>query len=332
MKNLYRIEFVKVGQDSFIDFLKAYSIFCVVVSHCLPIVYWDKVLFHFWGDMQVPMFLLIQTFHAYKKGTQPRIKYKKVFTRIVAPFLAVQLILIGIFGFVFDQNFHELMCSALSFQLKGPGSYYVLIYLQFVFLLAFLYPIVEKMSEQNFLFLMLALSIGAEVLFSVIQLPDSIYRLLFVRYLFLVYLGLIWVRRGVEINLVTIGLSLFSIAATLFFVRTNLDLEPIFFNTGWKFHRWICYFNVAWLLPFVLYKIYLMISKVSWLNSCVMEIGKCSYEIFLVQMLVFGVFYQIQNQLIESAYYNLPLMMIATTSISILGEIVFKRIILDRIA
>lgn len=69
------------------------------------------------------------------------------------------------------------MCSALSFQLKDPGSYYVLIYLQFVFLLALLYPIVEKMSEQNFLFLMLALSIGAEVLFSVIQLPDSIYRL-----------------------------------------------------------------------------------------------------------------------------------------------------------
>ncbi len=331
MKNLYRIEFVKVGQDSFIDFLKAYSIFFVVVSHCLPIVYWEKILFHFWGDMQVPMFLLIQTFHAYKKGTQPRIKYQKVFIRIIAPFLAVQLILIGIFGFVFDQNFHDLICSALFFQLKGPGSYYVLIYLQFVFLLALLYPIVEKMSERTFLFLMLALSIGVEILFSLIQLPDSIYRLLFVRYLFLVYLGLVWVRRGIEINYVTIGLSLLSIAATLFFVRTNYDLEPIFFNTGWKFHRWICYFNVTWLLPFVLYEIYQLISKMNWLRSCIMEIGRCSYEIFLVQMLVFGVFYQIQHQICESTYYKLPIVMIATISISILGGILFKRLLLDRI-
>lgn len=331
MTNIGRIEFNKEGHDGFIDFLKAYSIFFVVVSHCLPRVYWDKILFEVWGDMQVPMFLLVQTFHAYKKGKQPHLNLPKMASRIIIPFVFIQLMIIGILWLCFSENLPDLAIHALCFDGKGPGSYYILVYIQFAVLLPLLFPLVEKWPDKAFLSLILALSIGLEILFSLIDLPDSVYRLLCVRYLFLVYLGLVWVRQGIRINVLTISLSLISIAVILFFLKTDYDLEPWLYQTEWKFHRWICYFNVTWLLPFLLHRIYKWIQKNKWLNNIVSEIGKCSYEIFLVQMLVFAIFYQIQPSVTKMALYNTGVMMLATTGLSIVGGIFFKRLVLDKV-
>ena len=66
-----KIVFNKAGYDPFIDYLKAYSIFCVVFAHCLPIELYNYTLFYVWGSMQVPMFILIQAFHALKKNEKP---------------------------------------------------------------------------------------------------------------------------------------------------------------------------------------------------------------------------------------------------------------------
>lgn len=65
----------KDGYEPFIDFLKAYAILCVVVGHALPVALYDYTLFYIWGGMQVPMFVLVQTFHVYKKDVRPRFDF-----------------------------------------------------------------------------------------------------------------------------------------------------------------------------------------------------------------------------------------------------------------
>ena len=95
MKMTQAISFNKTGYDPFIDFLKAYAIIFVVVAHCLPVSLYNVLLFRIWGDMQVPMFILIQTFHAYKKGTAPLIKWNSMLKRIVIPFAVVQIIILS---------------------------------------------------------------------------------------------------------------------------------------------------------------------------------------------------------------------------------------------
>ena len=90
MKKVKNLSFNTKEYEPFIDFLKAYSIFCVVLAHCLPIVLYDYTLFRIWGDMQVPMFVLIQTFHAYKQGVCPSINIRKIHKRIIAPYIIIQ--------------------------------------------------------------------------------------------------------------------------------------------------------------------------------------------------------------------------------------------------
>ncbi len=89
------ISFNKTGYDPFIDFLKAYSIICVVIAHILPAEFYKYILFQVWGDMQVPMFVLIQVFHAYKKGLKPQLNWSILFKRICFPFAAIQAFIIG---------------------------------------------------------------------------------------------------------------------------------------------------------------------------------------------------------------------------------------------
>ena len=84
------ITFNRTGYDPFIDFIKAYAIICVLIGHTLPV---DYMGYGLWAGMQVPLFILIQTFHFYKKRDSS-FSIKKIIQRILLPF-----VLIGILEF-----------------------------------------------------------------------------------------------------------------------------------------------------------------------------------------------------------------------------------------
>lgn len=277
------LAFNKTGYDPFIDFLKAYSIICVVIAHILPADFYKFLLFQVWGDMQVPMFVLIQVFHAYKKEIKPKLNWSSLLKRIILPFVAIQAIII-VFKVLTGGGI--LLTSFFVSGGYGPGSYYIWIYLQIAFLLVILWPWLRRLSLNQAVVCFLIISVGFEVLFSVIDCPDWLSRLLCVRYLFLIPLGEVWIEKGIELNLKTFVLSVLSIVAVLFFVFTNYDLEPIFFNTGWKTHRWICYFYLPFLLTYGLYLIWNKMKKNKVIEKAIKWTAARSYEIFLSQMVV----------------------------------------------
>lgn len=276
------LTFNKSGYDPFIDFLKAYSIICVVIAHILPPELYKCILFQVWGDMQVPMFVLIQVFHAYKKGHKPRLNWANLLKRILIPFVAVQTI---IAGFVFITG-GDLWPSFFVSGGYGPGSYYIWVYLQIAFLLVLIWPWFKTLSLNLVFIAFLIISIVFEVLFSVFDCSDKLYRLLCARYLFLIPLGLMWIEKGVLLNRKTVLLSILSILVVLFFVFTDYDLEPFFFNTGWKTHRWICYFYLPILLTYGLYFVWDKIIQLQIIDKAIKWIAVRSYEIFLSQMAV----------------------------------------------
>ena len=281
------LTFNKTGYDPFIDFLKAYSIICVVIAHILPAEFYKYILFQVWGDMQVPMFVLIQVFHAYKKGLKPKLNWSSILKRIILPFIAIQAVIIGFKALV---GGGILWTSFITSGGYGPGSYYIWIYLQIAFLLVLLWPWLRRLSLNQALFCFLIISVGFEFICSVIDCPDWLYRLLCVRYLFLIPLGMIWIEKGVELNWKTLVLSLLSIVAVLFFVFTRYDLEPFFYNTGWKTHRWICYFYLPLLLTYCLYLVWGKFKELTWTENAIKWTAARSYEIFLAQMAVFACF------------------------------------------
>lgn len=280
-----KITFNRTGYDSFIDFIKAYAIICVLIGHTIPFTnYWGYGL---WAGMQVPLFVLVQSFHGFKKEALD-INCKKIFLRVILPYIVVQS-----FAFIF------LLCKDSSGLYSfignggaGPGSYYPWIYIQ----IALLLPLVKKWIDKNkehqtkILISFLVICEAFEILFSLIDLHDGIYRLLAVRYIFLLYLGWIWVKEGIVISKLTTLLSVISFFAIIYFEYFSVDDEIIFYNTAWKYHRWPCYFFVANWGGYLLRLMFEFLKNSPFAMKIIKLLAKCSYEIFLIQMLVIYVY------------------------------------------
>lgn len=324
------ITFNKEGYDPFIDFLKGWAIICVVITHAITPTIHDASLFLLWGDWAVPLFLLIQVFHTYKKG-QPslRLSWAKMIRRIFVPFAAITFVM-----FVVECLLSHDLRAILDILEKmiyaggiGPGSYYPWIYLQFFILLPILYKTLNSSILNGGGYLMIAILL--ELICSVINMPHWIYRLLFFRYFFLIYLGYRWVINGIVINWKTVVLSIISIVAILFFNFSDYDLSPIFFSSGRIFH-WICYFYPATVLVYLIKKLYDILPEkvVKFTNKC----GRYSYEIFLWQMFVFSFVVTVINKVEEllgmpDIYHLLSLFnLLASIAISVCIPLIYLNI------
>lgn len=135
----------KEGYDPFIDYLKGVSILFVILAHCLPLQ--EYMLFSLWGAQAVPLFLLVQVFHSYKKGVgciSVSYDLKKLFHRIFKPFLLLVVIQLLLLIFIQQKNPIVTIKNAILSGGIGPGSYYVWIYVQFFFLL----PIIGIVNQR----------------------------------------------------------------------------------------------------------------------------------------------------------------------------------------
>lgn len=277
-----QISFNTNGYDGFIDFIKAYAIVCVLIAHCFP--WYNRIAGCLWMDMQVPLFVLVQAFHAYKKNN-PRFDFFKCFKRVILPFIGLQLCILAYAtfggldsGIVLQRFIYGGGC--------GPGSYYPWIYLQIGFLLPLVYTLFKKHNNRTTIIAFLVICEFFEVLFSLIDLPEWLYRLLAVRYLFLIYLGWIWVKRGVIVDRKSIILSIASALTIIYFEYFSINDEPWFFSTTWKYHRWPCYYFVANGFIVLLHFMWNKIRSNIFMLRAIKLLASASYEIFLIQMVM----------------------------------------------
>ena len=126
-------------------------------------------------------------------------------------------------------------------------------------------------------------------------------------------------------NIKTIRLSLLSIFAVLFFMFNKKNLEPFFFQTGWATHRWICYYYLPTLLTYALWLVYNGLNKSEKTSSIIRTIAQCSYEIYLVQMLVFVSISASMLSFISSTVVRLTIWISLTYILSIVGGIIMNR-------
>lgn len=206
----------------------------------------------------------------------------------------------------------------------GPGSYYVWVYLQFFILLPVFMFVINRIRQKYLLALFLTISILIEVICSYSNIPSWLYRLLFIRYFFLIYLGYKWViDDGIKINKRTILLSVISVSFIIIFQYTDLNMEPIFYNNDWNLCHWVSYFYVAYLFVYILRICYKRLRIKS--KTFVCKMGKYSYEIYLVQMFVFT-FYPSNTieMFIGSVYLATIIRIFATTFLSIIPVLVYK--------
>lgn len=199
LNKLPDIQLAKDGYDPFIDFMKGFCILSVVLVHAIP---------HIPGGVYtigqcVPLFLLIQVYHYYKNGMENAKPFniQKVWKRILRPFFGVQLFIISVYAITHyhSETFQEMAVKVLSKGGYGAGSYYPWIYIQFAILLSLLAKWLSKLSNVKIGGVILTFCIVAELVCNLLHVSEEFWRLACFRYLFLIYLGILWCKNGLRI-------------------------------------------------------------------------------------------------------------------------------------
>lgn len=327
------ITFNKEGYDPFIDFIKAYAIICVLIGHTIPGI--DYAGYGLWAGMQVPLFILVQSFH-YHKRNDTKLNIRKIFQRIILPFLAFSVI--SVLVLVLSRRETDIKSLLLTGLRNGggygPGSYYPIVYIQIALLLSLFGMLFKKLSKKALLWVFLFISVGLELLCSLTHPPIWLYRILAVRYVFLIYLGRLWVKDGIKLDRKMVLLSMLSLLSIIYFeyvsIYFSINNEPLFFDTAWAYHRWPCYYYVSNGLVFVLYAIWQKLKRNNKFETCIKTLAKSSYEIFLVQMTVIYLFKPQHVPFVNSLYLQYAIRFVLIWLISIFGgigvNILFNRI------
>lgn len=280
-------------KEPFLDFLKGICIVWVILHHCLHNQVKDLTLFCFWGETAVPLFLILQSFHFFRKRNTIIISdyVSKMWKRVIRPFLFVEIVLFSINLFLYvlllkETDFFSLVRLFLNRGGLGWGAYYPWIYVEFAFVLLIVNIAMENMPSRYYLMFFILISFLLEYICCIVDLNESFYRLLFFRYFFLILWGYRLYNDGIYMNKLDWALSLFSILCIIEFKYFKYDLSPFFYTKPmeWGVAHWVCYFYIGKLLIFLLYRLYLKVKEISIINSFFSHLGKYSYEVFLFQM------------------------------------------------
>ena len=318
---------MKNGYDPFLDFLKGFCILSVICHHCLMSNI-DSVYFVYWGQLAVPLFLILQSYHVFRRDNvqigKPQIT--KMMHRIFLPFAAVTLLEFSLCLLFRDTSLTQLAKGTILSGGIGPGSYYFWVYLQFFFLVPLTYWAFRRFNINLITGggIFTIICIITELACSYIDMRNDLYRLSCLRYIYLIYLGYVWSRKGIRLTFLTVSLSIVSIVFLTIFTYTDYSLEPVFHNFSWKACHWICYFYPAFLLMFILKWAYNNFGTK--IRAVVEEIGRYSWQIFLMQMFFFAMFPKGRLLDMGDHYITMTLFCFLAFAFSIIPVIAYNRI------
>lgn len=276
------------SRNRFLDALKGYAILFVLINHGTPLYLKQWALFDLWGGMAVPLFLVIQVFNYLKMGggNLRQIKWKRILRKLVCPFVVAEALIVIIKSFADQIPLTVCAAACITKGGFGPGEYYIWQYFQFLFLCPIVWLLLyRKFSKKVSCLIAILVSIGFELLASILSIPEHTYKFLFFRYFFLTYIGFLWAMNDVVLNRMSLFLSCISITAIMVFDYSTIDLSPFFYASSWKCFHWISYFYVASLLVFVIHFIHKRLGKS--IQAIVEEIGRNSWIIFCTQIVVY---------------------------------------------
>ena len=262
-----------------IDFLKAVCIIFVVLAHSVPLEYQKYVGRPFTIIQAVPIFLLI-TGYNFSESSFVSNRYSDIFSvfrygltrikKLLLPFV-ILFITEALFMLIkYNYNFRAILKLFIGGGV-GPGSYFVPVMIQTLLVL----PILVKVTRKNpivAVILIFVLNLLLEYLS--LGVSDYWYRLLFIRYLFAIELGVFLSVYKDKINFVRI-LPFACISIMYIFCIDIYHMEFIL-NRGWGSQNPIAYF-------FALMIVYIFLHLKLKENEMLSSIGKKTYYICLVQ-------------------------------------------------
>ena len=308
-----------------LDFMKGIAILFVILNHNIPlsILYSYKYFYHI--GQAVPIFMMVSGYLVYAKYSSQDLlenyhHFNKVFKRIMLPFAIVTMIQISIQIVLGIFNLKTLIVAGGI----GPGSYYPWVFLQCTIFLPIIVFVINKFSKTYIsALIIIGISIGLNILCSVLHLPEAIYRLLAIRYIFYLYLGCLWRKEGIRFNGKTVFLVILSVIFIELEKYKQVNFSPLFFNS-WQGYNWLGAFYTLAVICFI-DKLYQFI-KIDQIKTFISRLGKSSYEIFLTQMFIFSFLSPNLLSFIPSQFIRYMIYILLTTLMSVIPVYSWKYI------
>ena len=218
-------------------------------------------------------------------------RVKRVLKEVAIPFLVVVALEVfsrNVISIYLDKPFtiRELTVGFLG---VGPGSYYFWIYLQLWILIPLIFFILKRFRWAGVIIVLL-LSIALNIVCDRMSTTPEIYRVLFIRYLFLSVPAFVLVDRENhgknKLPIWVVAAIMISFAYLVCF--KNFDLSPYILNLGWVGQQWPAYFWTYLVFIGLFYLGHQLIgTKVSHFFEF---LGQNSWYIFLTQMFLLTYF------------------------------------------
>ncbi len=297
------IDFKSLSSFNQIDLIKGVAILFIIVLHAFPrsIYLENRVFIALSFQQAVPLFVISTGYVSANSWFLKKLDFKKYFSasraknllyRILRPFLLVVALQVIYLVAIKNQPISSLILSFITDGGWGAGSYYPWLYLQLWVLLPFLLWFSEfRISENSKLIMVFILSLSFEIFAVLLHIPEWLYRLVFVRYFFALYIGIFWYKnKSIKPNVFFFGIL--SALYITFDVSVGNLLFPLTYP-AWSGQHAPAYFYslIMGLLIWNFYKVFSgRVSKI------ICYLGKASWHIFLFQMVFFlGLFDKINT-------------------------------------
>lgn len=281
-------------RDLKFDFIKMICIFMVIITH---VSFSDNqkscFVFPYFIYMAVPVFMIISGYMNAKSWDKKNIQNiktwfsKKIFLSkvitILIPFTVIFIIEFFLIYFIQNIKFSPLHIAYYFITGGlGPGSYYFPVLIQmFIF-----FPFVFKVYLWDNLkggIIIISVQLIFEIGIQFLGISESIYRLLFFRYLIYILLGIILYQNRQKISKYIEVILLF-IGAILVYIYNYADYNPVVF----KFWTNTSMPVALWAFGLITVSLRIMQSSYGFLNFVINQIGQSTYHIFLFQMIYYA--------------------------------------------
>ena len=311
-----------------VDIVKGIAIISVILLYTFSseILLIIGAPFHIW--QAVPIFILIAGFiwshslsrrHPNISGEVSGVKilysdlshFIRRFKRILLPFWVIFIVEIFAIFLILKENLtafdiFSLFCSGGY----GSGSYFIPVILQLIIIAPIIYWLAIKNPNRMLLFVF-TISLLLEFLAIMLNISESSYRLLFIRYLFALALGVwFYLSKDQPIKLILCGAGI----GFLYILFVNyLDFQFPFIFPAWRSQHAPSFFYTL-LLVIVIFIVYSKIQNKK-IFASIESMGIASWHIFLIQMAYFWTLGSLINKFI---FRVLPKNLIFLDSINVI--------------
>lgn len=318
----------ETGRNSSIDVVKGICILFVIITHYS----WSSgdrlsLLFPYWIDMAVPIFMIISGYVTAQSMVRNKIsslkeaysadRIIKSFIRFTVPYIiALGVELLGIYIINANTDASIAVGNIPKIILTGgigKGSYYYPIMIQFIFVFPVIYKLISD-SPRRGLAICFAANLAFEVLKTAYDMNDKCYRLLVFRYILLIAIGVFISLCKVERKILLILAPIVGFCSI--FVISYTGYKPYIF-TYWSGTSMLA---CLWVVPLA----YFLLTgkpreKAAWPLRPLSLLGKASYDIFFVQM----VYYLLMERFIKGLFENVYFVLAANILICTLVGVAF---------